>query len=201
MPPKKSRAWTGRRERLTAGRRRKPAQSRWDNGLEESLNQFSEAARDRASMMHSETVSAVAGIRTPISDLKLRTETLTETVDDLMKLFREGIDGLNGMYVGDAVSKKIAMLTTVATLIQQLMKEILLFNVAEYSALRDLARSLMASARHELSQTPPGSFNSIRFILEPHAYVRGVFQAQSVRTAMRGHASNQDDATPADRVG
>lgn len=201
MPPKSQKPRTARRNLMASARRKRPAQTRWDNGLEESLNQFSETVRDRISTMHSETVSAVAGIQAPISNLRFRTETLKETVDVLMTGFREGIEAINGVYVSETLSEKIALLTTVAELIQQLMKEILMFNVAEYDALRDLARSLMASARHELNQTPPASFNSIRFMLEPHTYVRGAFQSQSVRTALRGHAATQDGATPTDRVG
>jgi ElaB/YqjD/DUF883 family membrane-anchored ribosome-binding protein len=200
MPPKGQKSGAGRRNLMASARRKRPAQTRWDNGLEESLNQFSETTRDRLSAMHSETVSAVAGIRGPTSNLRLRTEAMKETVDVLMAGFREAIDAINEVYVSEALSENIATLTTVAELIQQLMKEILTFNTAEYDALRDLARSLMASVRHDLNQTPPGSFNSIRFMLEPHAYVRSAFQSQSVRTALRGHAGAQDDATPADRV-
>lgn len=202
MPPKKSRGGPAAGKRLAAGKRRKPVQALWDNGLQEPLNQFSDDARDRLSVLHAETVSAVAGIREPMANLRLRADAISETVDDLMRTFGEEMEALSKMHISGPAATKIKTLTKVASLIQQMMKEILTFNVAEHDALRDLARSLMASVRHDISQTPPASFKSIRFMMEPLACVRDKFQSQSVRTAMRGNASVQSDtAAAADRVG
>lgn len=175
-----------------------------NNTLTQTLSGFDAARRDRSSLLHEATLAAVTGVRESITALTGRSTILSDTIKEVMDAFRTELANVRHLATEQRLVSSLEMLRGVSDLIEQLMNEILSFNVTEYKAIKELIHAVLASSRHELSQTPPASFESIRFMLEPE-YSRNVFSCQSLRTALRSQAvqasTGGEDVNGKDQIG
>ncbi|MGE0525453.1 MAG: hypothetical protein AB7P49_00210 [Bdellovibrionales bacterium] len=159
-----------------------------NNTLTSSLSGFTATLRERTSLRHEGTLAAVTGVRESIGALNGRSTLLSDTIKEVMTAFRNEVHAVGQLATGQRQLSSLERLQNISDLIEQLMNEVLSFNVTEYRAIKELIQAVLAASRHELSQTPPASFEPIRFLLEPQ-YTRNNFSSQSLRTALRSQAT------------